>query len=62
MDQHKENAHTLLWSYFNHASLTEERLSPVLSKCPIILLHGLDLWVLVSVFFFFHCQFQQQLI
>lgn len=53
---------SLLWAYFNHASLTEQRLSPVLSKCPIILLHRLDLWVLVSVFFFFHCQFQQQLI
>lgn len=32
-----------------------EYLSPVLSKGPIILLHGLDLRVLVSIFLFFHC-------
>lgn len=39
----------------NHMVLTERHLSPVLSKCPVILLHGLDLGVLVSVFFLFHC-------
>lgn len=31
-------------------------LSPVLSKRPIVLLHGLDFWVLVSIFFLFHCR------
>lgn len=30
--------------------------SPVLSKCPIILLHGLDLRVLMGIFFLFHCR------
>lgn len=36
--------------------LTCGRLSPVLSKSPVILLHGLDLGVLVRVFFLFHCR------
>ena len=36
--------------------LTEGHRSPVLSKRPIVLLHGLDLGVLVSVLFLFDCR------
>lgn len=39
----------------SHPTVALMLLSPVLSKRAIVLLHGLDLWVLVSIFFLFHC-------
>lgn len=53
----EKKSHTLLYAVVLTKAMTNiVPPSPVLSKRPIILLHGLDLWVLVSIFFLFHCR------
>lgn len=56
MRKENKSSYTAVCCDPNVATKNTVHPSPVLSKRPIILLHGLDLWVLVSIFFLFHCR------